>query len=338
VAPDVHIAPRVNSGQVLDDRFLLVEEIGHGGMSTVFRAEDLRDARRTVVVKVPLPVFSSGLGSWSIFQREEEIGRQLDHPFVLKFLPLPGPARQRNYVATEFVAGQTLHQRLKQQRRLPEPEALRIASQICAAVAHLHARGFVHYDLKPGNVMLCPDGSIRLIDFGLAHDVVTRRFSLAAQAPAIGSAEYVAPEQIRRRRGRTSADVYSIGAILYTMLTGQAPFPDDDPFVVASARTLGDPPAPRGINPNVSPEAEEIALRAMRRDPAQRYPSAAALQTDLDEPARVAVTGLCDRLEPVTFGRRARRIARQILLVGVLPVATQVALFVTLWHHYAHRH
>jgi len=100
VAPGVHHARRVNAGQVVDDRFLLVEEIGHGGMSTIFRAEDLHDDRRTVVVKVPLPVFSSGLGSWSLFQREEEIGLQLDHPFVLKFLALHGPARQRNYVAT----------------------------------------------------------------------------------------------------------------------------------------------------------------------------------------------------------------------------------------------
>jgi serine/threonine protein kinase len=338
VAPRVQLARGVNAGQVLDDRFLLVEEIGHGGMSTVFRAEDLHDDRRSVVVKVPLPVFSSGVGSWSIFQREEEIGLKLDHPFVLKFLALPGPARQRSYVATEFVAGKTLHRRLRDEHPLPEPEALRIGSQICEAVAHLHERGFVHYDIKPGNVMICPDGSIRLIDFGLAHDVVTRRFTLAAQAPAIGSAEYVAPEQIRRRRGRTSADVYSIGAILYTMLTGRAPFPDDDPFVVASARTLGDPPAPRTVNPAISRQAEEIALRALRRDPTERYPSADAMRGDLDDPSRVAVTGLCDRLQPVTFGRRARRIVRQILLVGVLPVATQVLLFVALWHHYAHRH
>ncbi|HVV49338.1 MAG TPA: serine/threonine-protein kinase [Polyangia bacterium] len=327
----------MNPGQIVDDRFLLVEQIGRGGMSDVFRAEDLQDGRRTVVVKVPLPMFASGIGSWSIFQREEEIGRQLDHPFVLKFLPLPGPARQRNYVATELVAGETLHQRLRRERRLPEAEALRIAGQICAAVAHLHERGFVHYDLKPGNVMLCPDGSIRLIDFGLAHGVVTRRFSFGGPTPAIGSAEYVAPEQIRRRRGRTSADVYAVGAILYTMLTGQAPFPDDDPFVVASARTLGDPRAPRALNPQLSPQAEEIVLRALRRDPAQRTPSAAALQAELGDPARVAVTGLCDRLEPVTSGRRARRIARQVLLLGVLPVATQVALFIGLWHHLAHR-
>ncbi len=326
----------MNAGQILDGRFLLVEEIGRGGMSTVFRAEDLHDDRRAVVVKVPLPIFSSGMGSWSLFQREEEIGLRLDHPYVLKFLAVAGPARQRNYVATELVTGETLHRRLKREPRLSEREALRIAGQICDAVAHLHERGFVHYDLKPGNVILCPDGSIRVIDLGLAHEVVTRRFTLAAQAPAIGSAEYVAPEQIRRRRGRTSVDVYSIGAILYAMLTGRAPFPDDDPFVVASARTLGDPPAPRALDPALSREAEEIALRALRRDPSERYPSAAAMKADLDDPGRVVVTGLCERLEPVTFARRARRIARQILLMGVLPVATQVALFEALWHHFAH--
>ena len=308
-------------------------------MATIFRAEDLQRDNRTVVVKVPLPIFSSGLGSWSIFQREEEIGLKLDHPLVLKFLPLPpaAAARRRSYVVTEYVAGQTLHTRLRHEGPLPEAEALRIASQLCAAVDHLHGRGFVHYDVKPDNVMMCPDGSIRLIDLGLAHAVETARFTFGGPPPAIGSADYVAPEQIRRRRGRTSVDVYSIGAILYTMLTGQAPFPNDDPFVLASARTLGDPPAPRRLNPRLSPQAEEIALRALRRAPAQRTPSAAAMKAELDDPSRVVVTGLCDRLEPVTFGRRARRIARQIFLVGVLPVATQVALFVLLWHHYAHR-
>jgi serine/threonine protein kinase len=327
----------VSAGQVLDDRFRLVEQIGRGGMATVFRAEDLADGNRMVVVKVPLPIFSSGVGVWSIFQREEEIGRQLDHPLVLKFLPLPEAARRRSYVVTEYVAGQTLYHLLRQESPLAETEALRIASQICGAVDHLHERGFVHYDIKPGNVMVCPDRSIRLIDFGMAHAVEKARFTFGGPPPAIGSADYVAPEQIRRRRGRTSVDVYSIGAILYEMLTGSAPFPGDDPFVTASARTLGDPPAPRRLNPRISRQAEEIALRALRRDPAQRYASAAAMQVDLDDPARVEVTGLCDRLQPVTVGRRVRRIARQALLIGVLPVATQVALFVALWHHFAHR-
>ena len=119
------------------------------------------------------------------------------------------------------------------------------------------------------------------------------------------------------------------------MLTGRAPFPNDDPFVVASARTLGDPPAPRTLNPRISRQAEEIALRALRRDPAQRYASAAAMMHDLDHPGEVVVSGLCDRLQPVTRGRRAWRLARYVVLVGVVPVATQVVLFMLLWHHFA---
>jgi serine/threonine-protein kinase len=324
----------VTPGQVLDGRFRLAEQIGRGGMSTVFRADDLDNGDQPVVLKIPLPLFSSGIGAWSIFQHEEEIGRQLDHPFVLRFLALT-PNKRRAYLATEYVAGETLAERLKRQGTLPESEALRIAGQICAAIEHVHQRGFVHYDVKPANVMLCPDGAIRLIDFGLAHAVVTRRFTFGGPAPAIASSDYVAPEQIRRKRGRKSVDIYGIGVVLYEMLTGRAPFPNDDPFVVASARTLGDPPAPRALNPCISRQAEEIALRALRRDPVQRYASAAAMMHDLEHPDAVVVSGLCDRLHPVTRGRRARRLARHVVLVGVVPVATQVVLFLLLWHHFA---
>src|SRR5262249_27631544 len=130
----------------------------------------------------------------------------------------------------------------------------------------------------------------------------------------------VAPEQIHRRGGRTSVDIYAIGAVLYEMLTGQAPFPGDDPFTVASARLIGDPAAPRTLNPNISPQAEEIVLRALRRDPAERYPSAAAMKEDLDHPERVILSGLSNRLKPVTAWRRRARLARHVMLVGVLPV------------------
>ena len=326
----------VTLGQTLGDRFLLVEQIGQGGMSTVFKAQDLENEGAAVVVKIPLPIFSSGVGSWSIFQREEEIGLKLDHPFVLKFLPLRSEKR-RGYVVTEYVPGLTLSDRLRDERPLPEPEALRIASQLCAAIDHLHGRGFVHYDLKPANVMLCPDGSIRLIDFGLAHAATTSRFVLGGPPPAIGSSDYVAPEQIKRRRGRKSVDIYGVGALLYEMLTGRAPFPGDDPFVVASARILGDPPAPRAVNPYVSPEAEEIALRALSRDLNQRYHSALAMKRDLEHLDQVEMSGLCDRLQPVTRVRRVMRLARYVMLVGVVPVVTQVVLFILLWRHFARR-
>jgi serine/threonine protein kinase len=325
---------KVATGQVLDGRFRLLEEVGHGGMSTVFKAEDLARCGAAVVVKVPLPIFSSGVGAWSLFQREEEIGRRLDHPLLLHFVPLAIDKR-RSYVVTEYVPGRSLADRLRQDRVLPEREALAIASQVCAALDHLHRCGVVHYDVKPGNIMLCPDGAIRVIDFGMAHAASASRFALTSSVPAIGSSGYVAPEQVQRKRGRPSVDVYGVGAVLYEMLTGGAPFGDEETFGVASACVIGDPPAPRALNPNITAAAEEIVLRALRRDPAERYASAAAMKADLDRPEGVVVTGLRDRLRPPTKWGRRRRLARHIAVIAVLPVVAQVALFVAIWHHLA---
>lgn len=324
------------AGQILDGRFRLLEQIGRGGMATVFKAQDLAQGQRLVVVKVPLPIFAGGAGSWSFFQQEEAIGCRLDHPLVLRFVPL-APDRRRSYLATEFVSGRTLAEHLKERGVLPEPEALRLAGQLCAALEYLHGVGVVHYDLKPANVMMCPDGTIRLIDFGMAHPVLRSRFALAAAPPAIGSSGYVAPEQARRKRGRTSVDIYGVGTILYEMLTGAPPFADDDAFAVTSARQVGDPPSPAAMNPAITPRAEEIVLRALLRDPAQRYRTAAELRVDLEHPERVHVSGLRARLRPATPWRRRWRLVRYLTWIAGVPLLAQVVLFRVLWLYLAHK-
>lgn len=323
-------------GQTLDRRFLLVEPIGSGGMSTVWKARDLARDGEVVAVKVLADMFSSGIGAWSMFQREEEIGRSLDHPCILKFVHLDTDKR-RSYLVTEYVPGRTLAARLAEERILPEAKALSIAAQICGAVAYLHEHQVVHYDLKPANVMLCPDDTIRLIDLGLAHAAASGRLSLGSAPLAVGTSAYVSPEQIKRRRGQRSADIYALGATLYEMLTGRPPFAGDDPFVVASARTVGDPPAPRALHPHISRAAEEIALRALRRDPRERYPTAAAMKADLDNPAGVNITGICDRLVPVTRWRQNLRRARYVAMVVLIPVGGQLLLFAALWWYFGHK-
>jgi serine/threonine-protein kinase len=328
------VAQAARLGSVLDGRFELVEEIAKGGMATIFKARDLGDGGFPVVVKMPLPIFSSGIGAWSLFQQEEAIGRRLDHPYVLRFLKLPDDKR-RSYVVTEYVPGRTLADHMHEWGPLPEAEALLIAAHICEAVAHVHRRGFVHYDLKPANVMLCPDGSIRLLDFGLAHEVVRARFSLVGAPPAIASAEYAAPEQVKRRRGRTSVDVYGIGALFFEMLTGRPPFRNREPFGPGTEQLIGDPPAPRSLNPSISPVAEEIVLRALRREPSERYASVAAMKADLDHPELVLVTNLAARLVPATPARRRWHLARHVGVVALLPLVAQVVLFLLIWHHLA---
>jgi serine/threonine-protein kinase len=282
-------------------------------------------------------MFSSGVGAWSMFQREAEILAELDHPGIARLVAATERRVRSSYLVTEYFAGRTLAEELRERGAFPEPEAIDIARQVCEPLEYLHARGFVHYDLKPANVLLGDQGAIKLIDFGLAHEAVPSRFGLA-RVPAIASSDYVAPEQIRRQRGRKSADVYALGVVLYELLTGRPPFAGDDPFVVASARLLGDPPGLRAMNPAVSVEAEEIALRALRRDPTERYAAIAELRQALERPSHVVVTGLADRLQPVTRWRRVRRWARYLALVVVGPVAAQVLLFVLLWRHFAARH
>jgi serine/threonine protein kinase len=318
-------------GQTLDGRFVLLEEIARGGMSTVFKARDLENPDQLVAVKVLLPQYSSGVGSWSMTQREAEIGTKLDHPYIVRFLPVAPDRRQAPIVVTEYLAGTPLSSLVGHGRRLEEPEALRMASRLCEAVDYLHRQRIVHYDLKPGNVIVCDDGSPRLIDFGAAHALEKARFIFAGPGPAVATAAYAAPEQVRRRRGQRSVDVYAIGAILYEMLTGHPPFEGDDPFVVASARQIGDPRAPRALEPAISFEAEEIVLRALRRDPAERYASATELKLDLDRPAQVRVSGLAGRLIEVTPWRRALRWARYVAVVGLAPIVLLVASFRLLW-------
>ncbi len=317
-------------GQTLENRFLLLEEIGRGGMSTVFKAKDLDNGGQLVAVKVPLPQYSGGMGNWSLFQQEEKIGAKLQHPYVLRFIP-HAPSRHRNLIVTEYVEGTTLSARVGKGRVFAEADALRIASRLCEAVEYLHGEETVHYDVKPGNVILCDDGSIRLIDFGVAHGLERSRFAFGGPAPPMATADYAAPEQIGRQRGQRSVDIYAIGAVLYEMLTGQAPFEGDDPFVVASARQIGDPKAPRAINPAISVETEEIVLRALRRRPKERYTTATELKAALDRPTDVLVSGLARRLVEVTPWRRLRRWLRYLGIVAVVPLASLVALFRILW-------
>ena len=316
---------------------MLLEEIGHGGMATVFKARDLENEGQLVAVKVPRPEYSSGVGSWSMSQREMEIGLTLHHPYVVRFVALP-PSRDRGLVVTEYVEGTTLATRIGNGRHLAEPEALRIASRVCEAVEYLHGQGVVHYDLKPGNIMVCPDGSLRLIDFGVAHSRERSRFTFAGPAPPMATADYAAPEQIRRRRGQPSVDIYAIGAVLYEMLTGHPPFEGDDPFVVASARQIGDPKAPRALNPAVSLQTEEIVLRALRRDPGERYANVAEMRAALDHPMEVRVSGLAAHLVEVTPWRRLQRWVRYISLVGVAPLAVLLASFRLLWWWFERKH
>jgi serine/threonine-protein kinase len=301
--------PPVAVGTVLDGRFRIRGLIGSGTLSNVFEAVD-GSTGEIVAVKVPNPGIDREPLYLTRFRREEAIGRALSHPSVVRFVP--HDRKSRPYIVMEKVDGTPLSTLLKEGQPLPVPEALRIASRILNALEYLHENQVIHRDLKPANVILFPDGSIRLIDLGMAKQGAGREFeTLAPQA--FGTPDYMPPEQVLGKDGDARSDLYALGALLYEMLTGYAPYPGDDVFTIMHARVVGDPVAPRLRNPDLSPQLEEVLLHALERDPSRRYASAAEFLRDLERPEAVVVTGRAAVLRPPNpwriFWRRIRDFA-----------------------------
>jgi serine/threonine protein kinase len=195
----------------------------------------------------------------------------------------------------EYLEGQTLAHLMRSVRPMPEKDALKIAAYICDALHYMHDHEVVHRDLKPENIMICSDGSIRIMDFGIAKFEGQRRLTFGGFTPTMGTPDYMAPEQVKGKRGDPRTDIYSLGAIIYEMVTGTPPFDGANPFLIMNARLTGDPIPPRKKNPNLSPQVEEIIMHAMARNPADRYPDARVMQAELNHPENVKVTGRADR-------------------------------------------
>lgn len=319
-------------GQTLDDRFFIVETISRSGMATIFKATD-QQTRETVALKVPLMEFESDPGFYSRFEREEEIGLRLNHPYILRFIPVEH--KSRPYIVTEYLRGYTLSHLLNSLRPMPEKDALRLASRVCDALAHMHEHGIIHRDLKPQNIMICYDGTIRIMDFGIAKAAEGRRITFTGFTPAVGTPDYMAPEQVKGKRGDERTDIYSLGAMFYEMVAGVTPFAgeNENMFVVMNARVTGDPVAPRKRNPKVTPQVEEIILHAMEREPGNRYPTASAMKAELDHPDIVQLTGRCDRLQAPAPWKQS---GKKALWIG-LAVAVMAGLFLLLLLLILHR-
>lgn len=317
-------------GQVLDGRFKVLDVVNRGGMASIYQAQDC-ETGRIVALKVPFMCYESDPEFLSRFQREEHIGLTLEHPGIVSLVA--APEKSRPYIVMEYLEGETLAERLHADERLAESEAVRIASRICEGLEYLHRKGVVHRDLKPENVMLCNDGSIRILDFGIAKSRRERRLTFGGFSPAMGTPEYIAPEQVQGKRGDARSDIYALGAILYEMTTGFSPYEGDNPLVVMNARLAADPEAPRSRNPQLSLQIEEIILHAMERNPSNRYGSAAAMMAELNDNSRVLLTQRSGKLRPLQ-----QRVARVPLPAKIAAlVVAQAAILVLLFWWYSHR-
>jgi len=273
----------VMAGDTLD-QYQLDELLARSGMASIFKATDTLTGER-VALKVPYLQFESDVVFHERFNREEKIGTRLEHPNIVKvFTP---KYKTRMYMAMEFAQGKSLRAILDEKKRLDIEKALSIAIQVCEALIYIHGKGVIHRDLKPENVLIDADGNVKIIDFGIALDEASRRLTWTGFSATIGTPTYMAPEQINGRRGDMRTDIYSLGTLLFEMVTGELPFSDAAMHTLMRAKTTEAPFAPSRFLPDIDPGLEEIILHAIERSPKERYPSAQQMLEDLRNPSSV---------------------------------------------------
>ncbi|BAS27445.1 protein kinase domain-containing protein [Limnochorda pilosa] len=269
-------------GRVLTRRYRLEERVGHGGMAEVFRATDLL-LSRAVAVKVLLPQFASDEEFVERFRREAQAAASLSHPNVVNIFDV-GEEDGTYFIVMEYVRGRTLREVLHERGPLPVGEALEIAAQVAGALAAAHSQGLVHRDVKPPNILIAASGQVKVTDFGIAR--ATSASSLTHTGTVLGSVSYVSPEQARGAEVTGLSDLYSLGASLYEMLTGQIPFRGETAVAVALKHLQADPTRPRRLRPEIPEDVEALVLRLLSKDPERRARSTLALKEELESLAR----------------------------------------------------
>ena len=274
-----------DTGDTLD-HYRIESVVAHSNMSVLYKATDLKTGHQ-VAIKVPHQEMEQDPVLLERFKREQQIGQELDHPGIVK--TYDGEERSRLYMVIEWVDGRLLRSLLNQERKLPIDRAEKITLGICDALDYMHKHGIVHRDLKPENVMVGANDQIKLIDFGIAMKEDARRLTFVNVSSMLGTPDYISPEQVKGGRGDQRSDIYALGIMFYEMLTGRVPFVGPNPLAVMNERVLNEPKSPRELNPEISPELEEIIYRALERDPRHRYATANEMEWDLENQEQVGV-------------------------------------------------
>ncbi|MGO9339135.1 MAG: serine/threonine-protein kinase [Terracidiphilus sp.] len=315
------------AGSTLDS-YRIEAPVARSGMASIYRAVDTRD-NRVVAIKIPHPDLEADPVLFDRFKREADIGEKLDHPKVMRVFG--SEPRSRIYMVMEWCEGRLLREILDE-GRIPQERAIRIATGVLDGLEYIHAHGIVHRDLKPENIMVDDNDNLKLIDFGIAGDASAKRLTYANFTAAIGTPNYISPEQVKGKRGDGRSDIYSMGVILYEMLTGKLPFSGPNPMAAMNERLLNHPMPPSVADPSVSPQLQEILYRALERDPKNRYGSAREFKFDLEHTDQVGVE---DRPELRDWQKRKSQLWRKILYYGglaMIPVVILLLMFLVAHH------
>ena len=319
----------IEIGQQLD-HYRMDAHVAESGMASIFRATDSRDGRE-VAIKIPHSAMEADPVLFDRFKREEEIGTALNHPNVMRIFP--NPDRSRVYMVMEWVPGRLLRSIMNEEKKLPPDRAIRITLGILKALDYIHKQGVVHRDLKPENIMVDENDNLKLIDFGIASKEGAKRLTYAGFTQALGTPNYISPEQVKGKRGDGRSDLYALGVMLYEMVTGRTPFSGPSPLAVMNDRLINHPFPPREADPSISPELQEVLYRALERDPRNRFPNAQSFARDLENLDKV---GVADRVELRDWKKRRSATSRKVLYyvgLALIPIILFLAMLILSRHH-----
>ena len=321
-------------GKVLSDRYILNEVIGVGGMAQVYKAYD-KLINRDVAVKILKDEFGENTQFRRRFSNESRVISLLSHANIVDVydVNLEGDLQ---YIVMEYVNGITLKEYISHKGRLEHKEAIFITEQILGALTHAHERGIIHRDIKPHNIMLLSDKTVKVADFGIAR--ATKFDTVTMTDKAIGSVHYISPEQASGGKTDEKSDIYSVGVMLYEMTTGSLPFEGDTPVTVALMQVQSHPKFPSAINPLIFKGLEEIILKAMMKNPENRYESAESMLDDLqklkaDERTTFGYTYIFDesptkQIDDIeAFGLKTKKKKSEYVLPIVLGIVTAFIFF-----------
>ena len=298
----------MKAARLVGGRYEIGELLGYGGMAEVHKGKDVR-LGRDVAVKVLRADLARDPTFQNRFRREAQAAAGLNHPSIVAVYDTgedDGPEGHTPYIVMEYVEGHTLREVLKTQGHLPPQQAMEITAEVCSALDFSHRSGIVHRDIKPGNVMITNAGAIKVMDFGIARALADNAATVTATAAVIGTAQYLSPEQARGESVDARSDVYSTGCLLYELLTGHPPFTGDSPVAIAYQHVRENPQVPSSVNHAVPPALDSIVMKALAKNPLNRYQTAAEMRADLHR----ALTGQAVEAEAVmTDAQRTQFIA-----------------------------
>jgi serine/threonine-protein kinase len=269
--------------RLLSDRYELGETLGYGGMSEVHRGRDVRLGRE-VAVKVLRADLARDPQFQLRFRREAQNAASLNHPAIVAVYDTGETSTEHGplpYIVMEYVDGRTLRDIVKTEGPMAPRRAMEIMADVCAALDFSHRHQIIHRDVKPANIMITRTGAVKVMDFGIARSLGDGQAAVTQTAAVIGTAQYLSPEQARGESVDARSDVYATGCVLYELLTGEPPFTGDSPVAVAYQHVREDPRPPSAVNPRIGPVLDGVVLKAMSKNPANRYQSAAEMRADL---------------------------------------------------------